>query len=73
MRDLLYMDERIELAKKMFMSTVTTSVDLLCSELNKKKIGDDITAENIFDTLAASMLSTLQSYVNKIGLDERVK
>lgn len=55
------------------MSTVTTSVDLLCSELNKKKIDDDITAENIFDTLAASMLSTLQTYVNKIGLDERVK
>ena len=67
------MDERIELAKTMFMSTVTTSVELLCSELNKKKIDDDITAENIFDTLAASMLSTLQSYVNKIGLDERVK
>ena len=67
------MDERIEQAKKMFVSTVTASVDLLCSELSKKKIDDSITAANVFDILAASMLSTLQSYVNKIGLDERVK
>lgn len=65
------MDERIEQAKKMFMSTVTASVDLLCSELSRKKIDDSITAENIFDTLAISMLSTFQTYANKIGLDER--
>ena len=67
------MDERITQAKQMFISTVITSVDLLCSELDKKEIKDYITAANVFDTLAASMLSTLQSYVNKIGLDERVK
>lgn len=67
------MDERITQAKQMFMSTVTTSVDLMCSELDKKEIKDYVTAANIFDTLAASMLSTLQAYVNKIGLDERVK
>lgn len=65
------MDERITQAKKMFMSTVTASVDLLCSELDKKKIDDSITAENIFDTLAVSMLSTFQTYATKIGLDER--
>ena len=67
------MDERITQAKQMFISTVITSIDLLCSELDKKEIKDYITAANIFDTLAASMLSTLQSYVNKIGLDERVE
>ena len=67
------MNERIEIAKKMFMSTVTTSIDLVCSELNKEELKDDITAADIFDIIAAYTLSALQSYVSKTGLNECVK
>lgn len=67
------MNERIEIAKKMFLSTVTTSVDFVCSELNKEELKDDMTAADIFDIITAYTLSALQSYANKTGLNERVK